>query len=256
MIQGIHESGTSMLNRTTRQDVIANNLANTEVPGFKRDGVFLRELGEARRRGSGAHPVWRNERIAGAFIDFDQGDLRQTGSRRHIAIHGSGFFQVRTPQGDVFTRNGEFSVTNEGRLVTNLGHSVLDDRGQEIILSGSEFVVNEGGEITEDGVPNATLGIYDFERDAEGLYQDPDGVTRLERKPNGFFFPKPGVNRLPKDPDTKLLQGFLEEANVDPILQMVDMLEVVRAYEADQRAIRAQNDTLGRAVNDVGSIRV
>ncbi len=256
MIQGLYESGTSMMNRATRQDVIANNISNSEVPGFKRDGVFLRELGEARRKGSGAHPVWRNDRLAGAFIDFGQGTLRQTGSSRHVAIHGTGFFQVRTPQGDVYTRNGEFSLTNQGVLVTNLGHPVLDDRGGEIALEGPDFTVNDGGEIIQNGEPKATLGIFDFEKDADGFYQDPDGVTRLERKQNGFFFPKPGVNRLAKDPQTKLLQGYLEEANIDPITQMVDMLEVVRSYEADQRAIRAQNETLGRSVNDVGSIRV
>ena len=256
MIQGLYESGTSMLNRTTRQDIVANNISNSEVPGFKRDGVFLRELGEARRKGSGAAPVWRNDRIAGTFIDFDQGDMRQTGSGRHLAIHGSGFFQVRTPQGDVYTRNGEFSITNQGLLVTNQGHSLLDDRGGEIVLEGPDFAVNENGQIVENGEPKAIIGIFDFEKDADGLYQDPDGVTRLERKPNGFFFPKPGVNRLAKDPQTKVMQGFLEDSNVDPIMQMVEMLEVARSYEADQRSIRAQNETLGRAVNDVGSIRV
>ena len=81
-------------------------------------------------------------------------------------------------------------------------------------------------------------------------------MTRLERKPNGFFFPKPGVNRIPTPDDTRVMQGFLEESNINPITQMVDMLEVFRAFEADQRAIRMQNETLGRAVNDVGSIRV
>lgn len=245
-----------MLNRMSRQDVIANNIANSDVTGFKRDGLFTRELGEARRKGSGAHPVWRNDRIAGVFIDFEQGNLRRTNTSQHIAIHGSGFFQVRTPQGDLYTRNGEFSVTGEGRLVTNLGMPVLDDRGGEIILGGPGFVVNENGEIFEGGESKGTLAIHDFEKDADGLYQDPDGVIRLERKSNGFYFPKPGVNRVPLPRDTKILQGFLEESNINPITEMVDMLEVFRAFEADQRAIRIQSETLGRAVNDVGSIRV
>lgn len=256
MIQGLQDSGTSMLNRTSRQDVIANNIANSDVTGFKRDGLFLRELGEARRKGSGAHPVWRNDRVAGAFVDFEQGNMRKTNHPGNLAIHGTGFFQVRTPQGDVYTRNGEFSVNSQGTLVTNLGMPVLDDRGGEITLAGPNFTVNENGEILEDGVTKATIAIHDFEKDADGLYQDPDGVTRLERKPNGFFFPKPGVNRVPTPTDTKILQGFLEESNVNPITEMVDMLEVFRAFEADQRAIRMQSETLGRAVNDVGSIRV
>ena len=256
MIQGLQDSGISMLNRSSRQDVIANNIANSEVTGFKRDGLFLREMGEARRKGSGAHPVWRNDRVAGAFVDFEQGNMRKTNSPGNMAIHGSGFFQVRTPQGDVYTRNGEFSVNSQGTLVTNLGMPVLDDRGGEITLAGPDFIVNENGEILEDGVTKAKIAIHDFEKNSDGLYQDPDGATRLERKPNGFFFPKPGVNRLPVDTNTKILQGFLEESNVNPITEMVDMLEVFRAFEADQRAIRIQSETIGRAVNDVGSIRV
>lgn len=245
-----------MLNRSTRQDVIANNIANSEVTGFKRDGLFTRELGEARRKGSGGHPVWRDDKVAGAFIDFEQGNMRQTNEPRHLAIHGSGFFQVRTPQGDVYTRNGEFSVTGDGRLVTNLGMPVLDDGGGEVVLSGPNFDIRDNGEIFEGGESKGTLAIHDFEKDADGLYQDPDGVTRLERKPNGFFYPKPGVNRVALSDDTKVMQGFLEESNINPITQMVDMLEVFRAFEADQRAIRIQSETLGRAVNDVGSIRV
>ena len=256
MLEGLYISGSSMLARTTRQDVITNNIANADVPGFKRDGVFLRELGEARRKGSGAYPVWRENRIGGSFIDFEQGALRQTNTRRHLAIQGPGFFQIRTPQGDMYSRNGEFSVSRDGLLVTNLGYPVLGDRGQQIRLESSEFVVNEDGEILENGEVTARLAVHDFEKDEDGSYKDPDGLTRLERVRNGFYVPKPGVNRVATTADTKVMQGFLELSNANPIVQMVEMVELYRNYEADRRAIRAQDDTLNRAVNDVGNIRV
>ena len=255
MIQGLYTSGSSMLARTARQEVVANNIANSDVPGFKRDGIFLKELGEARRKGSGGHPVWRENRVAGAYIDFDQGALRQTNSSQHFALQGSGFFQVRTPQGDMYTRNGEFSVNSQGILTTNLGHPVLDDRGGIIQLEGREFTVSEEGEIMEAGETKATLAVHDFEKDQDGYYQDPDGVTRLERVQNGFFIPKPGVNRVATPTDTKVRQGFLEQGNNNPVMQLVEMIDLFRAYEADRRAIRAQDDTLRRAVNDVGNIR-
>ncbi len=86
MIQGLQDLVNSVLNRMSRQDVIANNIANSNVAGFKRDGLFTRELGEARRKGSGVHPVWRNDRIAGVFIDFELGSLRRTNTSQHIAI--------------------------------------------------------------------------------------------------------------------------------------------------------------------------
>jgi flagellar basal-body rod protein FlgG len=255
MLQGLYSSGSSMLARASRQDVITNNIANSDVPGFKRDGIFLKELGEARRKASGGYPVWRENRIGGGFIDFEQGALRQTNSNRNLALNGPGFFQVRTPQGDMYTRNGEFSVNSEGLLVTNLGYPVLDERGGEIRLESNEFVVNDDGQITEEGFEVAKLAIHDFEKDVDGYYQDPDGITRLERKANGFFLPKPGVNQAPKSAETKVVQGFLEMGNSEPITQMVDMVELFRTYEADQRAIRAQDDTLRRAVTEVGTVR-
>lgn len=255
MLQGLYTSGSSMLARNTRQEVITNNIANSDVPGFKRDGVFLRELGEARRKASGGYPAWRENRVAGAFIDFNQGAMRQTNSNRHLALNGPGFFQVRTPRGDMYTRNGEFSVNSNGVLVTNLGYPVLNDRGGEIRLDGSDFAFAENGQILVDGNEVGALAIHDFEKDEDGYYQDPDGVTRLERKQNGFYQPKPGVNYVPKPADTRVVQGFLEMSNAEPISQMVDMVELFRTYEADQRAIRAQDETLRRAVNDVGAVR-
>ena len=255
MLNGLYLSGSSMLARATRQDVIANNIANSDVPGFKRDGIFLKELGEARRKASGGYPEWRHDRVAGAYIDFTQGSLRQTNSSRHLAIKGPGFFWVRTPQGDMYTRNGEFSVNRDGLLTSNLGYPVLDEAGRQIRLEGGDFTVNDQGEILEGGQRKATIAIHDFEKDVDGYYQDPDGVTRLERKQNGFYVPKPGVNRAAKTPETTVIQGFLEESNASPILQMTSMVELYRTYEADQRVIRAQNDTLKRSVNEVGNIR-
>lgn len=255
MLQGLYESGSSMMERGLRQDLITNNIANSDTPGFKREGIFIKELGEARRKGSGGYPVWRQSRIGGAFIDFEQGALRQTNSRRHLALSGPGFFHVRTPQGDMYTRNGEFSLNSRGVLMTNLGYPVLDERGGEIQLEGSDFSITSNGEILVEGEEVAVLAIRDFEKDADGYYQDPDGITTLERKPNGFLLPKPGVQELPKSDNTEVLQGFLEMSNANTILQMVNMVELYRTYEADQRVIRAQDETLRRAVNEVGAVR-
>lgn len=255
MIQGLYQSGSSMLARATRQDMITNNIANSDTPGFKRDGIFLKEMGEARRKASGGYPVWRESRIGGAFIDFEQGALRQTNSRRHLALSGPGFFHIRTPQGDMYSRNGEFSLSSQGVMVTNLGYPVLDERGGEIQLEGSDFSVTANGEVLVEGEEVAKMAIHDFEKDVDGYYQDPDGITSLERKPNGFFMPKPGVQQEPISGDTEVLQGFLEMGNSNTIVQMVDMVELYRTYEADQRAIRAQDETLRRAVNEVGAVR-
>ncbi|MDP6039526.1 MAG: flagellar basal body rod C-terminal domain-containing protein, partial [Candidatus Latescibacteria bacterium] len=127
--------------------------------------------------------------------------------------------------------------------------------GGEIQLEGSDFSVTANGEVLVEGEEVAKMAIHDFEKDVDGYYQDPDGITSLERKPNGFFMPKPGVQQEPISGDTEVLQGFLEMGNSNTIVQMVDMVELYRTYEADQRAIRAQDETLRRAVNEVGAVR-
>ena len=132
MIEGMYISASGMLPKATRQEAIANNLANIEVPGYKRDSMFLREMQQAKKRQSGDYPDWRINRFEGTWTDFDQAKLRRTGHMFDVAITGQGFFSVRTPDGIQFTRNGTFARNNEGILVNMLGHAVMGEGGQEI----------------------------------------------------------------------------------------------------------------------------
>ena len=276
MIEGLYTAGSSMLPRNTRQDYIANNIANLGVPGFKRDRIFLRELGEAHRRISGSYPEWRNDRIAGSYIDFEQGTLQMTGNHLNVGLSGPGFFQVRTAQGDLFTRNGEFSINNQGFLVSNtvgLGETapryVLDTGGNPIQLASRDFTINARGEILVQGATAAELGVWDIPpraKDVNGNYLIPSSPTGLkegvlERNPNGLFQVRAGSGVRMQRVDfgrqgaPEVLQGFLESSNANPITEMVDMIDSYRWFEADQRAVKVLDDTLNRAVNNVGVIR-
>ncbi len=263
MIEGLFISASGMLPKYTRQEAIANNLANIEVAGFKRDSIFLREMREARKRQSGDYPDWRINRLENTWTDFEQGKLRQTGSVYNLALSGKGFFAVRTPEGVQYTRNGNFSRNNQGMLVTPLGYPVLDVNGQEIAIPrnfASPTVDASGmvrGRDEQLGVDqNLTrLQVVDFPElyDRMAKAQTPYDGPLLKGK-DGYFIARPNVRQVPAQ-GFQMVQGYLEESNVEPVMEMVRMIDVFRAYEADQRAIQVQDSTLERAVNDVGTVR-
>lgn len=276
MIEGLYTAGSSMLPRNTRQDYIANNIANLEVPGFKRDRIFLREMGEAHRRVSGSYPEWRNDRVAGSYIDFEQGIMQQTDNHLNAALFGQGFFRVRTAQGDLYTRNGEFSVNAQGFLVANTvgmketaPRYVLSAGNQPIQLNTRDFVLNARGEIRVNGAVVNQIAVWDIPKaakDINGNYLRPTSPTGqkeniLERNANGLFQVSAGagvqmrlVDFSQKDAP-QVMQGFLERSNANPVIEMVDMVESYRWFEADQKAVKVLDDTLNRAVNQVGTIR-
>jgi len=262
MIEGIFISASGMLPKSARQETIANNLANVEVPGFKRDSMFLREVQEAMKRQSGDYPAWRLNRFEGSWTDFEQAKLRHTGDMFDLALSGRGFFAVRTPQGIQYTRNGSFAKNGQGGLVNNLGYPVLDVDGADIvipenfqvpIIDASGTVRGRDELLGEDQVI-AQLQVVDFpdlydpNAKAQTPYQPP-----LKKSKDGLFIPGPATPQVPAE-DFEVVQGFVEEANVKPVLEMVKMIDIFRSYEADYRAIQVQDSTLERAVNDLGRI--
>lgn len=263
MIEGIYISASGMLPKATRHEAIANNLANIEVPGFKRDAMFLREVQEAKKRQSGDYPDWRINRFEGIWTDFEQGKLRRTGGMFDVAITGKGFFAVQTPDGVQYTRNGTFARNNEGALVNMLGHAVLDVNGEQIEVPSafSQPLIDANGiikgrdELLGIDTVLGQLQVTDFPDlyDADFKAQSPFQAAVTKSK-DGQFIPQPGITQQPAE-QFQVAQGFLEDANVESVLEMVRMIDVYRSYEADQRAIQIQDSTLDRAVNDIGTVR-
>jgi flagellar basal-body rod protein FlgF len=262
MIEGIYISGSGMLPKAARQEALANNLANVGVPGFKRNSMFMREMREAAKQQSGDYPDWRINRFEGTWIDLEQGKMRHTGDSFDLALNGHGFFAVRTPQGVQYTRNGSLSRNSQGTLVNALGYPVLDTNGDEIAIPPEiqTLVVGGSGAVSgRDASPDgeraiARLQIVDFPE----LY-DPAAKARTPYQPplikskDGFFVPRPGAVRVDAE-RCEVAQGYLEEANVEPVREMVEMIDLYRSYEADYRAIQAQDSTLERTVNEVGRV--
>jgi flagellar basal-body rod protein FlgF len=247
MIKGIYTSEAAMRPKMTRMEVIANNLANINSTGFKRDRVFLEMLNE-----SGGLPTDGRNDLTGITtrraVDFAQGSLQPTGNTFDLAIQGKGFFAVSTPNGLRLTRNGHFELAADGSLVTAEGFHVQGDKGNLVIPSVDKrqllnITVNEAGEVLANHEPLAQLRIVDV--------ANPD---HLQKDHESLFVPSEEQPALDVLRDQVLIrQGFLEESNVDGIEEMIAMIELNRSFETDQKIIQSQDATLDRSM-DIGKV--
>jgi flagellar basal-body rod protein FlgF len=260
MIYGLYLSAAGVVTSSYRQDVIANNLANAETPGFKRDvALFQQRLTEAqsRRRGMSAGSDDRSvdllENLGGGIlasptlVDTRQGDLDRTGSPLDVAILGDGYFAV-TDRGETrLTRNGRFMLDKEGYLVLSdaAGHKVLDPEGKPVRLPpGGEAGVEIRGDglISRNGQQLGKLGIFDV----------PDRSQLTKQGGTLMGYPDRSAIKAVASPD--LHAQFIESANVDPTIELAELMETQRQLEANANMIRFQDQTLQKLVNEVGKI--
>ncbi|NLI16954.1 MAG: flagellar basal-body rod protein FlgF [candidate division Zixibacteria bacterium] len=242
MIKGLYTTASGMIPRVLKQEIFANNMANANTVGYKKDGAFLHQLEDAKKNLL-TDSDWEISMVDGVFTDFSQGFARKTENPLDIAIEGDGFFAVMTPQGERYTRAGEFSLSADGTLIDKNGYQVQGDGGQ-IVINGDSINISADGSISVDGTVVGKLKIVDFAK-----------PYKLDKAENGYFMPaEPEIQPI-TDAKYELRQGYVEESNVNIVEQMVDMLVSFRAYEAGQKAIHAQDETLEKAVNQVGRVR-
>ena len=263
MIKGLYTSAAGMLPLQYRQDLVANNMSNTNTAGYKQDRAFVRELisadlylNEHQIASTGQKPklvnvmppafsasVGNSSQVVQEITDFSQGPLEVTNNALNMAIEGDGFFTIQTPNGIQYTRNGSFSINEDGQLVTAQGNPVLGTGGP-INVQGSIINVLDGGGIAVDGFERGSLRITDF-----------DQPYKMTKVGDNLFVPESGGAGRNADPDNyKVRQGMLEGANAHPLDQMVKMIEISRQFELGQRAIRLQDETLQQAVSQAGRV--
>jgi flagellar basal-body rod protein FlgF len=240
MIRGLYVAAEGMAARQKAQDVLAMNLANVNTTGFKADRpVFETALQRIlyRVEGTGATPI--GTLSAGALLtttytDLQPGPLMRTGNPLDVAIEGEGYFAVQTPVGIRYTRNGAFSLNAEGILITREGFPVLGTQGVIRLPRSATLEIGEDGSLRIDGKVVDRLQIV-------------QGTMRKDT--NGWL-----VGNATPVATPRLIIGMLEGANVNIVREMVEMIEYLRAYETHQRAIQAQDETLGRAINEIARI--
>ena len=213
--------------------VVANNIANANTTGFRREGViFAEHLSALDRHGdtlSMAH-------ARGRMLDLDQGVLTQTNGNFDLAIEGEGFFLVETPEGNRLTRAGAFLPSPEGELMTADGFRLLDEGMAPIIVpsGASDVAVGADGTLSANGVAFGKIGVFTAPGDAQLTHQGGTSFTTDAA-------PEPVE-------DACIRQGFLEESNVDSVFEISRMIEVQRAYELGQSFLDREDQRIRSAI--------
>lgn len=276
MVRGLYTGASGMIAQEARLDAIANNLANVDKTAYKKDLTLFKAFPDMIIRrlnddGLGITPAGSYDtmpfvgklgtgvEVNEVYTLYEQGSLMRTENPFDVALDGKGFFAVLTERGERYTRNGAFTLSKDGILVTHNGLPVLGQNGI-IKLQKNNFMINERGEILvnttlpleptdmvgmtqnnwEQPVVIDKLKIVDFEnirelkKEGESLYRDTE-------------FSGPA---LPAE-EYKVVQEFLEKSNVNAVREMVDMIEVQRSYEANQKAMLTHDQELGRLINEV-----
>jgi flagellar basal-body rod protein FlgG len=250
------------LTQEHRLDVIANNLANVNTTGYKKDNVAFHDVFVyfAHDRVIEQKPwlhakqnfpdpdLHTKVRLSGQFVDQSQGAMRQTGNKLDLAIQGEGFFKVQMPDGrELYTRDGSFQLSSEGVLVDKHGNPVMSEAGIVGVPQGAELIVGDDGQILVDGNPAGQLQIVSVD-DPKQLIKIGENYMGLDENATAQeVFMNAGFPEL--DPDnpntdlptvrTRVLQGFLESSNVNVVEEMVNMIEAQRAFESYNKIMQS-----------------
>ncbi|MFD2629376.1 flagellar hook-basal body protein [Oceanobacillus kapialis] len=266
MLRGFYTAASGMIAQQRTQEALSNNIANANTPGYKADQTSLKAFPEMLMQQMGGKTIPTSNSLnlpiqnpigslnTGVYVqeaapNFMQGDLRETSIPTDMALvngtlpdeAGALLFSVQNEEGDVrYTRNGNFTVDGQGYLVTNQGYYVLDEAGNPIQTDGMEFSVSEDG-IVQTNAGNYGLGIA-YTADANGM----------EKEGNGLFNGEAGA--VPAGATYNVQQGFLERSNVDSLQSMTRMMESYRLFETNQRVLKAYDESLGKAVSEIGRL--
>ncbi len=258
-------------------DTIANNVANANTPGFKKDQLVFKEYLTTLDKGhyeiDQPHREWKPGdfyrsygaensyvQVDGSFTNFKQGQLTPTRNPFDIAVQGKGFFEILTPNGIRYSRKGSFSLSREGELVTDQGYKVLGklnpkqleekvDPGKPPISPADRVIkfetsgrptVNLQGEVYVRGQKIADLSVVEF-KDPHALYKEG----------NSMYINKGNENISTRPNQSAIYQGFVEESNVNAVAEMSNLIKAHRHFESIQKAIKTYDTISGRGVNDI-----
>lgn len=223
-------------------DIIANNLANVSTAGFKRETPMFEELLASVEADTGSMREVSFVRDWGVLRDMTSGPLLQTGSAFDIAVEGNGMLVVRTAEGDRYTRDGHMKLDAQGQIVTANGDPLLGDGGPISVPAGVTDI-----KIASDGTVSTPAGVIG----KFAVVSFPPGALNKEGKNlySAEGTPEPAQN-------TRILQGMIERSNVEPVYEMTQMIEVLRAYQHSTEQLNATDDLIRRALQRIGEVKV
>jgi flagellar basal-body rod protein FlgF len=217
-----------------RMETIAQNIANANTPGYRATGV---QFSSIISRTSPAETAFAA--TGASFVNEESGGLTQTGSPLDLAVQGDGYFAYESPQGVFYSRDGRLTATAEGQLASLSGHPILDSGGGQIVIDpqGGPISVAKNGAITQDGNLRGRIGIFSVDTTA--------GFTRFE---NSGIIPQNEAEAITTFSSDGVMQGYLEQSNVNPITEMVRMIQVTRAFEATSNLAERAHDAERAAI--------
>ncbi len=256
-------------------ETIANNVANANTPGFKKDQVVFKEYLAALERPNQDVDLpkkeWKPEdfyrsynaedsfvKVDGSYTLHEQGQLSPTGNSFDNALNGPGFFEVLTPNGIRYSRKGSFSISNDGKLVTDQGYHVLSKdappiagtdgvmtlattpESRVINVGNSKFSISLEGEVFSGDNKVANLALTEF-----------NDIHALKKEGNSLFINQDQTNVKIGDLKTSVHQGFIEQSNVNAVAEMSNLINANRNFETIQRAIKTYDNISSKAVNEI-----
>lgn len=255
MVRGLYTAWTGLYNEQKRLDVIANNIANSATTGYKQEGVTSQSFDDMLAIKVRDYSVKTNEiigtmplgvKVGEVFTNYGQGSVRSTGNTYDLALDGSGFFKVRVTDATGndhirYTRAGNFTITTDGYITDADGNHLQSEAGDLIVPTDAEVVIDRAGAVYANGELIDQIVLTDFEdynylkKFADTMYEPVDGAMEVEAAGS-------------------VLQGWLEQSNVNVVKEMTQMIAITRAYEANQKVVQTMDSTLDQAVNNVGRV--
>ena len=254
MIRSLYTAVSGMIANENKQNTVVNNMTNANTIGYKADNLVTKSFNDVliqnQQKVGDRNYVTRKigkmslgVAIDGVHTRFDQGDFKQTDIRSNFAINGNGFFAVQTANGIKYTRDGQFSVNNQGNLINSSGDLVLgiNNNGTlgPINVGNSDFVLDANNNIVINGISNQRLAIADFA-----------DYTKLGKIGDNYY----EANENPTFIQGNVKQGFLETSNVNILNEMVDMISVMRNFETNQKFVNMIDESLNKAANQIGKV--
>ena len=246
MPYGLYMAAAGADVQSERLKILSHNLANVDTPGFKREFAVMKavaaeaiEQGDALAGSGGIDDIGGGVELLETVTDFAKGIFKQTGIPTDMAIEGDGFFVVANGEQELLTRSGNFQIASTGQLQTDQGHAVLAAEGTPINLDPSlPWRLRDDGHITQAGndIPLAIV--------------QPTSLGDLVKTGQNLFSALGNVAPVAAG-ERQVLGGYLEQSTVKPALEMMELIETSRAYEANVRMIQNQDQMIGTLVNRV-----
>lgn len=247
---GIYQSASALSALERWQDTVSQNITSSQTTGYRKRTVNFSTQQAGMMQPDARAKIGEDTGVPMLFpkinggINFAAGETQPTRRDLDVAIQGAeGFFEIQMPDGSkAYTRSGEFRLRPDRTLVTTSGHEVMNEGGNPIVLlpSNAPLVINQDGTLFQGETALGKLSVQKFA-----------DTSRLTAIAGGFFTAEPGVTPEPVE-EPELLQGYLEQSNVTPLREMVDLVLISRAYEANQKIISTVDQQLQKTLEALG----